>query len=761
MARPQNRKRQRADELSQDDPPPKKIKSTGEHHDSWQYPPEFWDRLSKIPLTQNALEELDRRTSNSRPSFPPPGPTGLVSHSVRTTATRELAGFARHGGPDLCDLRRYPEPTKDHQPTGAMSSDQSSRSRATKSTDPTTVSTTSRTTKSKKSRTPCDRGFEQHMTDHSVHPTYKSRKADLEEIRAVMAVPRPSLSPSKFSEGAFEGFQESDAQAKDEDDVRVYVVPTITGARRTDHPSAMNTLFGNLESLTDGTIAPAKPDIYFGAYPETLERPIRDELDRHVIPSTLEDKPMAPNFFVEVKGPYGAPAVATLQARYDGAIGARAMHSLQNYGEDKPVYDGKAYTFSSTYHAGTGTLQLYAHHPNAPTTPGGRPEYHMTQVDTWGMTGNMDSFRRGATAARNARDLAKQHRDSFIQAANVRVPQPDTQSSSGLDGTDATDVQREEESGSLEDGVDYVDYSASQDVSGEEPPTQHPEDATEWCDDARVDNIGYSFSQDNGEPPTPQHPDAANWYEDDEFAISQHVPYQNDVLQSPGLEAPRQKPHLSTDEGEDVGLSRRVMEVRVTKFSHMLHADEFVFYNGKTKVVTRKQDGKEVEYNGKTAWACDGKKTTYISRKRIGWPCVKWRIGWIWCRLCWLSTACTNSDLPILRDILVPRVHTAVRANCRQLVPGATAAPWELVPERTSWAWRCPEPDGPAGRVTLGRRLRLSRECERVAAGAEGGRCQQASKPGILSTGESTMNDTGVTECVAIDSRADRALIAA
>lgn len=111
------------------------------------------------------------------------------------------------------------------------------------------------------------------------------------------------------------------------------------------------------------------------------------------------------------------------QACLDGAVGTRAMHSLQNYGEDEVVYDGKAYTYSSTYHSGTGTLQLYAHHATA--TPSG-PEYHMTQIDTWGMTGNVDSFRRGAAAFRNARDLAQRQRTSFIEAANAHASQRDT-----------------------------------------------------------------------------------------------------------------------------------------------------------------------------------------------------------------------------------------------------------------------------------------------------------------------------------------------
>jgi hypothetical protein len=51
------------------------------------------------------------------------------------------------------------------------------------------------------------------------------------------------------------------------------------------------------------------------------------------------------------------------------------MYALQNYGEEELGFDGNAYTYSSTYHA--GTLKLYAYHVTAPTAPGGRPEYYM------------------------------------------------------------------------------------------------------------------------------------------------------------------------------------------------------------------------------------------------------------------------------------------------------------------------------------------------------------------------------------------------
>lgn len=98
----------------------------------------------------------------------------------------------------------------------------------------------------------------------------------MEEVIAAMALPRPSLSPSRFSDGAFRIFRKSNTRAKDEDDVLADVIPTITGPRQANHPFSRNTVFGNLEPLTDGTIVLAKPDIYYGAYPKELDRTIRE-----------------------------------------------------------------------------------------------------------------------------------------------------------------------------------------------------------------------------------------------------------------------------------------------------------------------------------------------------------------------------------------------------------------------------------------------------------------------------------------------------
>ncbi len=45
----------------------------------------------------------------------------------------------------------------------------------------------------------------------------------------------------------------------------------------------------------------------------------------------------------------------------------------------------------------------------------------MTQLNGWDMTGNPDTFRQGASALRNARDLTKEKREELIAAANSKA----------------------------------------------------------------------------------------------------------------------------------------------------------------------------------------------------------------------------------------------------------------------------------------------------------------------------------------------------
>ncbi|TKA21988.1 hypothetical protein B0A50_08486 [Salinomyces thailandicus] len=238
----------------------------------------------------------------------------------------------------------------------------------------------------------------------------------MSELCDTLGRPRPSLSPSVLSEGVFEEFQDGNDRASSEVEAAANVISVITGLKDRQCVSASDVPFYRLEKFDEELSAPM-PDLYYGAQPAQINARIRRDLDEFIIPSNRTSLPAAPNFFFEAKGAAGRADVARRQAMYDGAVGARGILQLQNYGRNTPVHDGNAYTMSATYHPGTGTLQMYATHPRQSTM--GETEYYMTQLDTYAMTGNINSFRSGAAAYRNARDWTQQKRDTFIADANA------------------------------------------------------------------------------------------------------------------------------------------------------------------------------------------------------------------------------------------------------------------------------------------------------------------------------------------------------
>ncbi|CAJ2508667.1 Uu.00g136930.m01.CDS01 [Anthostomella pinea] len=408
MATPLNRKRQHADDGAQGDHPCKKIKSGRSHHRASNFSPEFWDNLSKVWLTPRALRELDRR-NDIRPRDRTPTEEVLSSG---------IARFARRGGPDLRHLRGCPEP-KHNEMSAHRSSTSSRPSRNTQTTNATSLSSKTRRSSA------YDDAFEQHLHDSGIymegyeHAGGVTREPDnLCQIQQGLLVPRASLSPSRIPDSLFREFTKKN-RTKSEGTVMRNVIPIIAG--NADIPNEGHLPFTNFESLTNETTVKLVPDYFDGAQVKDIHSQVRQDLSRTIIPTKHADVPVAPNFFLEAKAPRGGADVALRQACHDGAYGAHAMHSLQNYGNDEPVYDNNAHTFSSKYH--DGTLKLYTHHPTAPTTPGGRPEYHMTQVKAFAMTSDRNTFVGGATAFRNARDMASGYRNEFIAAANSRAEQ--------------------------------------------------------------------------------------------------------------------------------------------------------------------------------------------------------------------------------------------------------------------------------------------------------------------------------------------------
>ncbi|EGE00672.1 hypothetical protein TESG_07969 [Trichophyton tonsurans CBS 112818] len=412
----------------------------------------YWDNISKIWLTRDALEELDRRNrASSRPESPysarrpltrrfqarlkrdyqTPAPDPLIN--CKPESVNRIKRLSRQGGPDLSDLRNFPDPQFPfYQPMSTNSSRSRSRKRRA-GTPPETRDSSNNKTAKTTSTTAYNRNFEQKLIDHGIYPKgyeypdgrLPAKPNNWEEINERLAKPRPSLSPSKFSEREFQKFERADTGASKEKPITRSVLPIIDGDIGDPKCVGGDYPFGNLAPLTDSTLANAKPDHFFGARPEQLDPDIRDELGEFIVPSTQTSLPMAPNFFLETKGPDGSLAVATRQACYHGALGARGMHRLQSYKQDELTYDNNAYTITATYHG--GQLKLYTTHPTAPRENDGRPEYIMTQLNAWSMVGNADGFRQGASAYRNARDWAKEQRDGFIKATNERCGQPQSE----------------------------------------------------------------------------------------------------------------------------------------------------------------------------------------------------------------------------------------------------------------------------------------------------------------------------------------------
>ncbi|KAI0201878.1 hypothetical protein F4808DRAFT_469180 [Astrocystis sublimbata] len=392
-------------------------------------PPAFWDKLSEVPLTKNAIRELERR--NTKESLhtqflgTPPPRRPITQRSV-TQYLNRIRRFARRGGPDLSGLRYYCGPSIASR--AAMNNNlQSHLGRRKRGSADALESAPTPPRASTKKTSPYDRAFQQLLIDYGIYPDnyeYPNGQRlpppeNLEEIMEEIIKPRPSLSPSQFSQEDFQQFQRANARARQEWQAISDVLPIIEGEVRYSSCVSGQIPFTNLEDLTDNLLVPGNPDRYYGARPEQLDRRVRIQLGKHIVPSTQHDLPFVPNFFLNVKGPKGSPEVAENQACYNGALGARGLNSLQAYSDPDLDSSNKAYTLTSIYQK--GFLKIYASYLLPRADPGMRREYAMMQVKAYALTSDIDAFRIGVSAYRNARDWAKQKRDEAIQRANETV----------------------------------------------------------------------------------------------------------------------------------------------------------------------------------------------------------------------------------------------------------------------------------------------------------------------------------------------------
>ncbi|KAL3477693.1 hypothetical protein BJX99DRAFT_123468 [Aspergillus californicus] len=406
-------------------------------------PPVYWDNLSKTWLTEGALWELQRRTGHlqaegrrkAQASQRPCQPADIFLQNCALVCLEEVEGLSRGGGPDLSDLRGYRPPSIDSahgsmSPTRPGPSRNKRRPQSLISDGDNSASDTPTAT----TTTPYSLNFQQHLIDHKIYPaghgyreTQNLNKPDnMEDIKDRMTGHRPSLTPSRFNDTDYARFMGEYFEATTEQDVRAGVLPFLQGNTNTSNYAGRDVLFNNLAPLTDGTLSLAKPDMYHGTRPDKLSREVRQDIGELIIPSNNDSFPIAPNFFLEVKGEDGKASVAKRQACYNGALGARGMQALRSYQPTnksphtvEPVYDNNAHTITSTY--AHGQVKLWTSHLAEPITPGGRPENFMTPLGSYEITHGIEQFREGAAAFRNAQDWARESRDGAIVQANEQL----------------------------------------------------------------------------------------------------------------------------------------------------------------------------------------------------------------------------------------------------------------------------------------------------------------------------------------------------
>jgi hypothetical protein len=283
-----------------------------------------------------------------------------------------------------------------------------------------------------------DSAFPQHLIDHGIrecchiygdsddesddqHDIFMP--TNFEEIMNELQIPRDSMLTPKDLKKDFKSYKEFMAH-KTTSESQVMsrrVLGYLTGTHGFDISNVAKIPFGKLAPLTDGTLADAVPDFYDGAATEELNSGARKILGQYVVPATGSGRPIAPNFFLEAKGPRGATATAKAKAFYDGALGARAMQYLRSYtGRNVElanlVYDNIAYAITSYFDG--NTLVMFTVHLTPPEPPSNRPLYHLNKLLGVYMTGTLQDYWRGVTMFRNARDWARKARDELIKQAN-------------------------------------------------------------------------------------------------------------------------------------------------------------------------------------------------------------------------------------------------------------------------------------------------------------------------------------------------------
>lgn len=422
--------------------------------DEHLYGPRFWGNLSRLPLAKSALKEFDRRNNQDNVTCParPARPDLDIASAFDIASEADLPRFARHGGPDLSDLRGFPEmpPSSGRQKRGRggirKTSAAGKQSRGSRRGDQSESSAVSKKTKS---TGPYDAAFKQHLIDCKVWPidhyfgTGEQPPApdNLQEIIQEIHGHdggRASLEPTSFTDEDFQRVHKAYhiATAEEAQSRSLDAIEGALGVSSSHHKRGPVKLVG-LAPLTPENMVPGNPDRVYGARAEELQPSIRRALSHLILPTAHKDI-ACPNFVVHVKGPDGTPGVAKLQSVYDGGLAARGMQALWAFGKKPDGEDSAedahaniARTITCTVY--DGLLRMYAVHlyrPEGgsvqdllPTDYGlmlSDAQYSTTKIGSWMLYEDVEQFRSGAAAFRNGIEWARRQRDYVIARANKK-----------------------------------------------------------------------------------------------------------------------------------------------------------------------------------------------------------------------------------------------------------------------------------------------------------------------------------------------------
>ena len=273
-----------------------------------------------------------------------------------------------------------------------------------------------------------DTVFEQQLKDCNIfldHPQQADGQRllprNLPEIQKALKRRRTSLSTNSETQRLFVELEYETNRASTETMVMSKILPILLG--KDEFPFTQNLVCKNYAPLGMSALVCAKPNHYDGADIDELDRNIREELNRYIVPSLHVNIPIMPNFFVELKGPDGSPNVTRRQVLYYGTLGARGMHEVNAFAnnDNTSIYDENAYTFSISYHPIHAVLCIYTTHVVKPIGPDHLPSYCTRPLQSWSLTGSQRAFVEGVTAARNMQAFAAEKRHEVITAANFRA----------------------------------------------------------------------------------------------------------------------------------------------------------------------------------------------------------------------------------------------------------------------------------------------------------------------------------------------------